>query len=172
MASLWEAAQAVIGRLPWSRPVPARHSSCWTQFCETFDKFIDIPNFSHQRSPSWLYRRIHGQCRHGRIRWADFFRSTLILSGEGLRALVTLCDTVSQCTVISWNARWLVDGAANRVIAKREAISRLLAKGAIVCVQETHWSEADGAIWQHGLLFRNLQYTAATQGMSQRHLQL
>ena len=54
-----------------------------------------------------------------------------------------------------------MDSAADRVVAKRDTISRFLAKGIIVCVQETHWTDADAALWQHGLLFRQVQYSPA-----------
>ena len=161
MASLWEAARAVIGDIPWSRPVPARHTKCWAQFCHAFDLFIQSPGFTSNRSPSWLYRRVHGQLPNQRIRWGDFFRTTANFSGEGLLALVTLCDSTAKCRVMCWNVRWIVDGSADRVVAKREVISRFLARGVIVCTQETHWNDTDAALWQHGLLFRQVQYCPA-----------
>ena len=153
----------MIGRVPWSRPVPPRQSGCWTDFCNALDTFIEIPGFATRRSPGWLYRRIHGKRSQQRITWGDF-RPTGALSCEGLKTLVTISDTKSNCMIISWNARWLVDASAEHGIAKREVISMFLAKGAIVCVQETHWNDSNAAIWPHGLLFTNLHYSTAVEG--------
>ena len=63
--------------------------------------------------------------------------------------------TADSLVIITWTARWLVNTAAGPTAAKRELISRRVAKEYIMCVQETHWSPADAALWKHGLLLNN-----------------
>ena len=46
----------------------------------------------------------------------------------------------------AWNVRWLVSGR-DQGPAKRECIRRWLDTGRVVALSETHWWEADAAVW-------------------------
>ena len=54
-------------------------------------------------------------------------------AGQGLR-------------LTAWNVRWLVSGR-DQGPAKRECIRRWLDAGRVVALSETHWREADAAVW-------------------------
>ena len=57
---------------------------------------------------------------------------------EVREALLRQCR-YTDVSVVTWNARWLVDGSAGRVKEKREVVERALERGKIISSQETHW---------------------------------
>ena len=162
MASLWEVVGAQIGFPPLWRPLPHRRSPVWEQFCNAVESFVDSLGILHRRSPSWVYRQLHSRIAPSRLTWRDLLGETQSLSAAAVSLLLADRPDPSSTTVLSWNIRWIVDPHSDSSTAKRNLLSRLLAKGYVVCVQETHWSAADAAIWQHGLLLRNLYWTPAT----------
>ena len=58
----------------------------------------------------------------------------------------------AELTIMSWNVCWLVDMKSHKVLEKRARVEAALAKGQIVCLQETHWADEDAKLWLLGLL--------------------
>ena len=161
MTSLWEAVGAQIGRPPLWRPLPCRRSPVWEQFCNAVESFIGSPGLLHRRGPSWVYRQLHSQIPPSRLTWGDLLGDMQFFNAAALSLLLASRPNPTLITVLSWNIRWIVDPHSEASAAKRSLLSRLLAKGYVICIQETHWSAADAAVWQHGLLLRNLYWTPA-----------
>ena len=151
MASLWEAVGASIGSPPLDRPVPRRRSPIWESFCQSLENFLSSPGLLDCRGPSWLFRKLHSHSPPARLTWGSLLGELTAASAEAINLLLDERPRSSQVSVISWNARWLVDQNSSTTQAKRGLITSLLAKGYIVCVQETHWTETGMALWQHGL---------------------
>ena len=101
---------------------------------------------------------------------AELNRRPNQVTAEALSLLLQARPSLSEIVIISWNARWIVDPHSGPSASKRELISRLLSKGYIVCLQETHWLAEDAALWQHGLLLRNVFWSAAQSLDGPNHL--
>ena len=56
----------------------------------------------------------------------------------------THCQTTP---LTSWNVRWLVSPNTHSATVKRAIIFKALNMDKVVCLQETHWSQADAARW-------------------------
>eukprot|EP00974_Lingulodinium_polyedra_P056491 5433832-Lingulodinium_polyedra.AAC.1 len=55
-----------------------------------------------------------------------------------------------RISVLSWNARWMVDPLSERTRGKKLEIENALAAGRPVLLQETHWTESTEAVWTSG----------------------
>ena len=131
------------------RPIPRRSSPVWKDFLCSLG-LLD------QRGPTWLFRKLNPHLLPARLTWRTLLGDLSAATSEATNLLLADRPQGGKASVISWNARWLVDQISSITQAKRTLITSLLAKGYIVCVQETHWSETDEALWQHGLLIRKV----------------
>ena len=163
MASLWEAIGAALGQPPLSRPIPCRRSPVWEQFCHNFETFIASPGVLERRGPSWLYQQLHSRSPPSRMTWGNLLGGLGQATPDAIRILLSARPPSNELSVISWNIRWIVDQASGTTQAKRALVNALLAKGYVVCLQETHWSGTDEAIWLHGLHIRKAYSSPATE---------
>ena len=161
MASLWEAIGARMGFPPLSRPLPNRRSSVWEQFCRALEQFTNSPGSLHRRGPTWVHRTLHSTNPPNHMTWGTLLGDLSHASNEAISLLMRDRPSPSGVNFICWNVRWIVDLLSGPSVAKRNVLSKFLAKGYIVCLQETHWTDSDAALWQHGLLLRNLSWTPA-----------
>ena len=55
-------------------------------------------------------------------------------------------DAAPPFSCYPWNARWVKASAPKAALKRQFVLDKVLA-GQVVCVQETHWSEAQGFAW-------------------------
>ena len=129
MTSLWEVVGGQIGSPPLLRPLPYRRSPAWEQFCTSLSHFAVSPGSLDRRGPAWVYRRLHSQTPPARLSWNTLLGDLIHATAPALSLLLADRPSPSQITVLSWNARWIVDPHSGPSVAKRNLISRFLAKG-------------------------------------------
>ena len=161
MASLWEAVGATIGDPPLGRPSPGRYSPVWAQFCEACDEFLGVRGLIANRSPGWLYRQFHGQGKPPVTTWQELLGRFVNRDAATVAQALEQRVPRSELDLFCWNPRWLVDMTAENTAEKGRFISDRVTQGYITCVQETHWTPEEAAVWQHGLLLRNCFYSTA-----------
>ncbi len=64
--------------------------------------------------------------------------------------------------MVSWNLRSLRDTTTFAAKGKRACLRSWLQKGSIILLQETHWSDADKAVWEADLLGAQVVHAPAT----------
>ena len=163
MASLWEAAGAVIGFPPLNRPVPGKRSRAWDQFCSSISSFSSTVLNPLICSPSWLYFRLHSHPPPSNLTWGTLLADKTDAPPAVVQGLLGERPLCTYHTVTSWNVRWLVNENHVPTATKKTLITNLLVRKQVVCLQETHWSSTDALLWQHGLVVRNMFWSGATK---------
>jgi len=154
-----------------ARLLPARRSPEWRWYCRTIEDFSRCPGILSGRGAEWLWKKLQRSAPPPQISWG----ALLVGWGEADEARVraalreTIC--LDDVVITSWNVRWLVDPNSTRATGKKRVIEERLALGQIVCIQETHWSDADEAVWKHGLMIRSIFASSAYNGDGQRRQQ-
>ena len=103
-----------------------------------------LPGVKLPRMGSWpsLWALVHATAPPAHTTWER-------LCGEA--SVDTIVDKLMACAAAppfscySWNARW-VKASTPKAALKQFVLDKVLA-GQVVCVQETHWSEAQGFAW-------------------------
>ena len=150
-----------------ARLLPARRSPEWRWYCRTIEDFSRCPGILSGRGAEWLWKKLQRSAPPPQISWG----ALLVGWGEADEARVraalreTIC--LDDVVITSWNVRWLVDPNSTRATGKKRVIEERLALGQIVCIQETHWSDADEAVWKHGLMIRSIFASSAYNGDGQ-----
>ena len=68
------------------------------------------------------------------------------------------------CQFVSWNARWMRSPYSCIDKEKLHKIKTWLERGLTVLLQETHWTEADAALWKASLQTYHVAHSAAIRG--------
>ena len=141
MATLWDA----MGQPPREAWVPSGRSPGW----------IGPRNFLHAalraegvntRFRSWqaLWSALHNVPPPRHLSWG------LLLGIFTIADVPTASppgSARSDPTFFAWNLQWMVDPHSDAAASKRGIIATALLRQRIVCVVETHWSDAASARW-------------------------
>ena len=148
MASLWDA----LGRPQGAVCLPAARDPGWQRMRSGLCRALrEVGCLWTPRSPAALARAVtgHSTGQGGRpLTWQQLCASdiTVLQLGSRLRA-AREGDGGQDCRLTTWNARWLVDPAAQHTTTKRAIIQGLGMEGRIALIQETHWDSAAAALW-------------------------
>ena len=141
--------------------LPTRRSRGWGEALTALGGFVRDSAVVAGRGPAWLWARLRRSAFPADATWGALLEGWWDASPERVLGALHLPEAAADLKVWSWNARWLVDGTTSTAFAKKEAVERALGRGSIVCLQETHWRAADAAIWELGIITRNLWLSLA-----------
>ncbi len=108
------------------------------------------------RSAAALFLALHGRHPPPATTWADL----LEVSDAALSPPSCSPDPIPPC--ITWNLRSLRDTTTHSARGKRACLRAWLQKGAVVFLQETHWTDADKAVWEADFQGTKIVHAAAT----------
>ena len=157
-ASLWEA----LGRPPPDDLVGGRRAASWKHARRSLQDALQTQG-CHVRVISWraLWAACHADPPPLAVTWRVL--CSPIQVGE-LAVKLNLCGIKKRFGIVYWNVRWFIRHDTKAAAAKRGAICRALNKNNVVCLSETHWSNADAATWAACFPAATLYHTAATPG--------
>ena len=139
--ALWEA----LGQPAWEAPLPTARSPAWRVCRQSLQAALEGTGLRQRvRSPSSLGLLLRGRLPVPGDTWGS------LLEGAGWGALCAALRTGAMARgarFVTWNLRWMVSPHTARNADKRSAVRQWLEAGRIVFLQETHWSEADLAVW-------------------------
>jgi len=158
MASLHE----VLGYPVAARLLPTKRSPVWSGFKAALEQWMGVPDALLGRGPSWLWVKLQGTAAPKRCTWGGLLNGWLDATPADLVAALRRHTTATNTTITSWSARWLVDPIAQAVRCKKDIIEDRLARGHIVCVQETHWLGYEAALWRLAMLVHVMYWSDAT----------
>jgi len=138
-SDLWRA----LGRPPLGRLLPHPASWEWKGARASLRQQLRTAQINARvTTPAGLWARLYGQRPPPGATWGALIRQSNLTDLEtGLNA------GGDRFRVASWNLRWLVDPGSQQGRGKKMALLRKLRGAAVVCVQETHWREADAGVW-------------------------
>ena len=127
-----------LGRPPLEALLPGARDPRWGPVRKSIEAALRLAGTGARvRTPSALWALARAGTRPPRgATWADLVTGVL---------LTTLVDNVrvqsrdADVVISSWNARWLVSPHSDQAAAKRAVMHSRLARGEVVCLQETHW---------------------------------
>ncbi len=156
--SLWEA----LGRPCLAAPLPLARSPAWEGARRALRTALSNHGLHHTpRSPTALWRAVHGQRAPPRATWAQLCQQVTL---PHLVNRVRAHHSEDGPRLASWNVRWLRDPHSATAARKRDVINRLLASGYIVLLQETHWDPAAAAQWGSSFPACRLFFTPCVPG--------
>jgi len=143
-----------LGSPPAYRLLPAARSPEWAHVCKIIEHFCELDGVLNGRGPGWLWARLQGSAPPYNPTWGGLLRGHESSDPGRIRAALRESLSLHEVTVVSWNLRWLVNPDSDRAAGKKRVIEERLQQGHIVCIQETHWTDADAAVWEHSFLLR------------------
>ena len=136
---------------PWVS-LPSRRSASWAKVLEAFSNFLNGCELTVNFGPHKLWNRLQRRPRPKNIRWGEVLKGWEEAHADRVREALFVSHGKAEIYIMSWNACWLVDMKSDKVRRKREIIESALARGNVVCLQETHWTDGDAKLWLLGLL--------------------
>jgi len=146
---------------PLGAPVPVKRSLAWIGFLDDVGLMVGLPDLLRGRSPAWVWKKLQHTAPPRRPSWAALLAGWLDTDPGRLRVALTADPATAFFSLTTWNVSWLVDAATDVARAKKVCVEEELGRGRPVCLQETHWTVADGSLWPLGLLVRNTYWSAA-----------
>ena len=137
---LWRA----LGFPPRGGTAPCASSTQWAAVVSRLRAAMP-PGVKLPRLRSWpaLWALVHATAPPAHTTWAQLCGrasvDTIVARLEGGNA-------APPFSCYSWNARWVKASTPKAALKRQFVLDRVLA-GHVVCVQETHWSEAQGFAW-------------------------
>ena len=137
---LWRA----LGFPPRGGTAPCAKSAQWGAVVARLRRAMP-PEVKLPRMGSWpsLWALVHATAPPAHTTWArlcgDASVDTIVARLEGGAA-------APPFSCYPWNARWVKASAPKAALKRQFVLDKVLA-GQVVCVQETHWSEAQGFGW-------------------------
>ena len=155
---LSEALEAV----PLAQCVPMGNSPAWKQASNRLSQLLKDRGL-HVKLRSWrkLWTLLHHSPCPRFVSWQQLLGDATVG-----RLAASARDSMKETGVRidSWNARWMKDAhAPNNDLKKNVVLNRCL-KGRIVCLQETHWFDADALIWKNAFPACTLVWSPAREG--------
>ena len=135
----------VLGNPPGEEDVPSGRMPNWLSRRDLLHAALRREG-CYIRFRTWhmLWAALHGSQHPPRSTWArliaDFDFAHLLDSARQPRP-------GDRPSFRFWNLRWLVDPFTKAAEGKHSVVQKSLLLRQIVCVVETHWSEADAARW-------------------------
>ena len=155
--SLW----AALGRPALRGPLPPSRGPEWRLARERLAEALRTHGVTQRiRSPGALWSLLRSTVPPAAATWAA------LLGQNTLHDLIRSIPASHrpEARLVSWNLRWLVSPRADQAAAKRALVRRWLETGRVVLLQETHWSEADIAVWQTSFPAATVLASAAAAG--------
>ncbi len=140
-----------------SDPLPAGRDRSWVSRRRSLRPYLAQRHFSAPcRSAAALFLALHGRPPTPASTWADL----LEVSDAALSPSPCPLDSIPPC--VTWNLRSLRDIATHSARGKRACLRAWLQKGAVVFLQETHWTNADKAVWEADFQGAQIVHAEAT----------
>ena len=126
--------------------VPPRRSFEWEECLRRLSAFAGLEfEYLRGRGPVWLWERLHGRNAPVDIRWGALLEGWRDSQPDQIREALRRGGPLADLQVWSWNTRWLVSTRNDRADAKKRCIEDALRRGAVVCIQEAHWTSREGS---------------------------
>ena len=145
----------VLGHPPGHLPLGSARTPLWRSIEATL-RFHLPPGLHRVRSPRTLWSILRGCPPPRGARWHDLTDGA---DGATLVQALQAAARAPAARFATWNIRWLRSPHTSRGTTKLKELTELLLAGTIVAVQETHWTEADAAVW--GGLFPGSQVASS-----------
>ena len=133
-----------LGFPPRGGTAPCATSAQWVAVVSRLRDAMP-PGVKLPRMGSWptLWALVHATAPPAHTTWAQLCGNasvdTIVARLEGGAA-------APPFSCYSWNARWVKASTPKAALKRQFVLDKVLA-GQVVCVQETHWSEAQGFAW-------------------------